>query len=743
MTAASIQDRSSSLLVTLASSLLSSFSPSDVVSDSGKAICATALLTVSSLSRKGYLAGSSETAQVVAQLLSLYSIDSPTSSYRRRLSSSSSGPYDLSAAASSLVQGVQLGMVYGETPVSLVTPNVQLSVTSTLISASSNIVLSTPATESQLTYGSIQPKLTLGPLGLKSCAYSGRYAQLSVLQWSKNPYAGSKAVQSPLLRLTAAAQSVSTVASQAQQSGISFSLPGVPAYYLSLQFSSIQKFDFSAVSSTVTAATAGPSNFTFPACTLYNGVAYVPCKSCNISSYTDYNVTYSCFDITQLCPSSSSKRHLVNEDYGGAGVVTFSSNDNDDDEGVDVKNEMEDGDIEIHERYLTTNDDTSTSSVFSLSYGVLIQSVKAELHDVLSINPFNLDLAHSTVVLTFMGCLTGFIVIVIYFLLRKDTDERLYKGYVKSEADKLAKMCLEVEMSNGGNGDMETSYQKHVEALNQDMIRAKSFLNLLARSLSRKGDHSQGGAGTKTGAAAGATFLGIDFAFDRTGLDEIDSEVGEEKDDDMDMKKDNDSDIDSLKNNHYGDSDVDVDGVDDFSMDSIYPCDGDRKSVVPAKHEGERGIESIGEDGLGINKKSRNRQKASKGIKEIKEMNLKNIPKSKQFGPKAVVTQFLCRLFPGSSIFIKRKNAFDIIRVHHNYFSMFVSSAVSQSRTIRFLDLVSLILTSIFADTIFFGIFYPIASTCTSMTSKVHIYLNYCLRSGMRPVRILYCIVLY
>jgi hypothetical protein len=35
------------------------------------------------------------------------------------------------------------------------------------------------------------------------------------------------------------------------------------------------------------------------------GVAYVACSGCNISSYTNSNVTYSCYDISQLCPSRS------------------------------------------------------------------------------------------------------------------------------------------------------------------------------------------------------------------------------------------------------------------------------------------------------------------------------------------------------------------------------------------------------------------------------------------------------
>ena len=175
------QDASSSLLNTLASSLLSSFSPLDVTSVTGRAVCSKALQIVSSLSSRGYLAGS---AQLLADLVSVFTVQGTSATY---------GTYtgavnNVSRAASSLVQGVQLGMASGEVPVSLVTPNIQLSVTSTLIFASSNIVLTTPATGSQLAHRSIQPKVTLGPKGLRDCGATNEYAHLSVLQWSINPY---------------------------------------------------------------------------------------------------------------------------------------------------------------------------------------------------------------------------------------------------------------------------------------------------------------------------------------------------------------------------------------------------------------------------------------------------------------------------------------------------------------------------------------------------------------------------
>ena len=78
MTAAKSQDRSPSLLATLTSSLTASFSPSEVFSDNGKQSCAEALEIITSLSMSGYIQGSKQTTQSVAELISSYTVRSNT-----------------------------------------------------------------------------------------------------------------------------------------------------------------------------------------------------------------------------------------------------------------------------------------------------------------------------------------------------------------------------------------------------------------------------------------------------------------------------------------------------------------------------------------------------------------------------------------------------------------------------------------------------------------------------------------
>ena len=74
--ASKVQDKSPSLLTTMTASLEASFSPSEVISASARAVCSMALLRITSLARKGYLQGSKSASQAVANLISLFTVTS-------------------------------------------------------------------------------------------------------------------------------------------------------------------------------------------------------------------------------------------------------------------------------------------------------------------------------------------------------------------------------------------------------------------------------------------------------------------------------------------------------------------------------------------------------------------------------------------------------------------------------------------------------------------------------------------
>lgn len=441
-------------------------------------------MDVISLSKAGYINGSLSTSQSLASVVSAFIIGSPTSTStststvgsKRYLGTSSSATvYPVTVAVDGLIQGVQLGMASGESPVSLVSSNVQITVSSTLIAEDSNSFFSTPATASQQAYGTIAPKITLGPNGVSSCNFPGGYSHMSVLQWATNPYPYSTDVKTTLFRISAASEE----AGSATRINASVShVDGLPAYTVALQFS-IVHHNLTITDSSL-AVRRSKSNYSIPVCTLYNGVAYVPCKGCNVSSYTDYNVTYSCFDITQICPTaaitspSGTKINIpqsaTNLSVSATSTLSAGTSLSRNAASTDrlypqdrgwmgggrlfgaEEEQLIDKDTRISQFAASISDATEAPA-----YGALITSIKQEIIDVLTSNPFKLNLKASTSVLSFVGVLGGIILVSLVYLLRLDYNEKLFKTYVKKDADELMRK-LEVNIKRGENGIIEVRW---------------------------------------------------------------------------------------------------------------------------------------------------------------------------------------------------------------------------------------------------------------------------------------------
>jgi hypothetical protein len=573
-----------------------------------------------------------------------------------------------------LVKGVEVGMAAGEIPIKLITPNIQLTIESSLLTNIGNTTYAIPPTPSQTAYGAVQSEIILGPQGLSYCPKMGSYAQLAVLQWSTNPYAASRPVLSPLLRFSSVVQADSATvmkgngmkAGQSSFSDIStyidssadspsrtrnvlqtnntYDLPGNPAYLLLIQFSSPRNFNFSAAANyTSRGVIKARSNYSIPVCTQYDSVraAYVPCQGCDISSYTNYNVTYSCYDISQICPSGVVRRRLQGADehfnyhYDSEQEERESEredmqSDDDDDDGEGGR---ERGGGRGYSRALEAadEDNAEATSMSPATYGMLSQAVVAQLSSVLSSNPFASDLTQSKTVLVFVGCLTGFIGLVLIFLSRKDRTEKMEKKYLRSQTNMRARKLLEQDIKHGKKGDRGVLYHGYLSQFKREVQKSSSWVTWIAhtarcgylhafkRTVVTKSAHRK---------AVFPTFLDNDYVF--------------EKDEDEDFYNDN--------NNEYDDN---------------------------------------------------------------------NVRTEKSYRSEAVFTEFMHKLFPGHAIFSKKTSALFIIAVNHDYLKMFGGSTMTHSRTVRFIELVSVVLVSLFVDTVFFGVFYSPAS-CTQYDTKVN-----------------------
>jgi hypothetical protein len=505
-------------------------------------------------------------------------------------------------------------MASGEYPIRLITQNVQIAVTSTLVTTIGDLALPIPPTAADEVSKKRQPKVTLGPKGLSSCIKIGSYAQLSVFLWAVNPYMGSKSIKSPLLGISSAIQAEEVTPSGSifnqGQLGNTYQLPGVPAYTLSIQFSSPQEFDFAA-GINYTSNAKSKTNYTIPACTQYDGVAYVPCQGCNISSYTNYNVTYSCYDITQICPRTAYRRRLeeVNAD--------------DDAEDFDTDGDLGSATGSAYSRRLqSTDDDGDTSAASPATYGMLIQSIAAELSNVLSSNPF---VRPSTAVLTFVGSLSGFIFLMLLCLMRRDKEEKTKKSYLNVDIYAKARKLLEEDIRNGRSGDHSVTYEGYLKTCEKETVKSSDLISSIRRTSSYGLALGMRSSGTKS-----------------KPLDE---------------------------------------------------------SLRPSVYEGIQNVDNDGSEG-------------------VTDSDTDYLSDGKAYESEAAIIEFLHILFPGHAIFTKLYQVFDIIAVNHDYFKMFGGSTMTQSRTIRFLELVVLVLVTLFVDTVFFGVFYPV-NACENNKDQV------------------------
>ena len=574
-----------------------------------------------------------------------------------------------------LIAGIKLGMAPGEVPLSIASKKLQLTVYSVLAAELTGQELTTPATPSMLQYESIQPKISIGPGG-SSCFPEGSYAQLSMVQWGSNPYPFSKSVGSPLLSLLPGTHSDSVVSPSSNT--VKTSQAGTVAYTVVLQYNSYTDLNITkALSQSSEAATR--KNVTLPLCRQHNGVEYVPCKGCNISSYTNYNVTYSCYDITQICPRRKTRRmqEIITYDRDEEGKEEEEVEEEEDEKEYDnisdhmgkiSKNGFTAGSAmnsrsRLHTKTYVKNSrslagEDSSAPIPMSSYGVVFRAVLSELSDVLTSNPFKLDTSSSIIVLAFTGTFVGFSLLLLACFLRTDSVEKLHKRYVQRESEAVARKLFEETVKKGGNEDIAVSYQLYIDKLNEENSK-RSVLKTVLRNPTTV-----------------MSFLGS-----------------------RSRNKDvlNEANLDA-NNFDYRSQD---------ESDSLEKYRGEEYSGTGG------GSSEVGSRGGGL---------ASDGLRSHERT--------------VVVAEFLHKLFPGQSIFTKKRNALDIILANHDYSRMFVPSLI-RTRTVRYMRSLIYLLVCLFVDTVFYGLYFPANSDCLSYESEVRCWNCYApLTSLLLPVHL-------
>ena len=367
----------------------------------------------------------------------------------------------LATAVAGLTAGSLASMVSGQKPIMVVTDNVRAALSYTLTTDLSDFSITPPLTNAELAYNVHPPKISIPGTAGSACDSGGGYAKMSSVGFGINPHSSSpgvsSGVKSSLLQFTS-------------RPGVAYTVPShslVPAYYVSLPFNA----PLTSFNATAIRRGKSPSNFTLPACSTYDGKSYVSCGHCNISSFTNHNVTFGCYDIRGLCPSppsSSSRRRLTDqaadvdtEDYdlvdrssrrklkgssgGAGGAANLHNGATDDFGGNGTTAATDDGILKEH------------AQPHLVQYAALLKSIGAEIANTLSINPFAFGLEKAVPILAFVGSLAGCLLLGTLLFLRVDSVERkmiLKKRWHTSKG-------IQYEVSKKGQGSDEQLHILH------------------------------------------------------------------------------------------------------------------------------------------------------------------------------------------------------------------------------------------------------------------------------------------
>ena len=529
---------SSELFDSIASSLLSAYDK-DEISDIDQLIqCSLVVQFLGKLASRGFLKGTlPATQQIYAEISSQFV------GTRVQFGSIQSHIFEkhVDMAVKGMTRGIMKGMVEGQNPVSVVTSNIRATIISQLVSSLSNATFSPPPTASEFAYGSLQPRIVFPGDGVSTCSLGANYAQILTLQFGTNPHSGSEAVHSPLFQFssTTTIRSLRKVKSLArrgliQSNNSNLGTNIVPAYYIILQFSSEQNFNLS--------IKAGPSgrnrNVTIPVCSLYDATIgeYVSCGNCSISSYTNFNATFGCYDINNVCPTAVRRERLLkgneyvynSQDHiTNAGVGDEYEYENEvEDEYEDDEDDVLDYDEDKNENanayanggkvnntnlsnrelntqlklmsgsgsaddYIPSADDGSSGSDDRFSskktstvneFGTLFSAIASEVINTLSLNPFSIDLNKAKSVLVLVGSLFGTMIIGFIYFLRWDKAERHDAVYLFDAREREMKKLIFEDLKKGGNGvtSLKSSPKKFnksvkfINAFNASMISIHS-----------------------------------------------------------------------------------------------------------------------------------------------------------------------------------------------------------------------------------------------------------------------------
>jgi hypothetical protein len=385
-----LSNPSAEVLDTFVGSLSAVYDPAQVVTNDTAVLCGRALTVLTQLAADGLLVGTAPvtTAKLVSLTGKFAKVANGTST--------AAGGVSVNDAIAQVSLGILTSMVNGQSDITVASDQVRFTATKTQSSVITG--LSPPQTAEETAYGvaSTAGMELVGDTG-SVCDSGLGYVDISLTQWGINPFPNASALDAPQLKFESkipAEEGARRRRLRAAAVASPAAATNAPSYYITLQYNQ-PVHTVGAVGD----SNADATNVTFPQCTTYDAASglYKPCDGCEVSFYSNTNVTFACYDPTRLCSSANAvsledmRRRLGNDDYA------------DDAAGFGQQ-----------------------TSVTSIQYSALLDT----LSSVLGQNPFNINFQQAKVIIAVVACLFG-VFFLGFFYFRKwdihDHNDFLYK----------------------------------------------------------------------------------------------------------------------------------------------------------------------------------------------------------------------------------------------------------------------------------------------------------------------------
>ena len=401
-------DASSSLVDNLSSSLLSIYDENEVVTSTGLESCKTALTGMLSTLSSNIDMTTSLTASNILSTLSKFLVKGNSSF--------------ISDSMTTFVKAALKGMVKGQSDMQLTSDNVKIGLIRSLSSDIANSNQSVPLSDEESSYGKQAMRMELSDDASTACDDSTGYVSMSLGSFAVSPFTTSDSsslttamMRSETLDYSYESDMVSTSAVGTMKRR-ALSTSSNVAYYMSFPFTQSQHFvQNEQVVQDSNGTWITVYNETIPSCTQFSSFSSVTgntmtksleCSSCNVSTYTNDSVVFACYDISQVCSYGNRRRLQV-----------FTDDDT----------------------YVIQATSQGVNAVYQTA--ALTKAVVSTIANVLSFNPFAVNIEQAKGVIAFVSTLvfvTFVGMILLYRWDRSDRIELLYMYDVKFN-DKKAK----------------------------------------------------------------------------------------------------------------------------------------------------------------------------------------------------------------------------------------------------------------------------------------------------------------